>query len=295
MSAWLDVGFVSVLNGLAVGLLLFIVAVGLSLVFGMMDVLNLAHGALFLAGAYVAWFLGGDSPSWAAFGAALGVAAVVGAAAGGGLSLVTEPLARRSHLDQALLTLGIALVVAELLTLAFGKDVRGVNPPHGLDGTVSLFGNRYPVYRLALIGVGLALAATMHLVVEHTSLGALVRATVDDRDMVATAGVDVRVVRVAVFAVGSALATTAGVLGSPIYNARPGLDITILILALVVVVIGGLGSVRGALLAALLIGQIESTGRALLSDLASFLLFGALAVVLAVRPRGLFSEAGGRT
>jgi branched-subunit amino acid ABC-type transport system permease component len=295
MSAWLDVGFVSVLNGLAVGLLLFIVAVGLSLVFGMMDVLNLAHGALFLAGAYVAWLLAGDRPGWVSFGAAIGLAAVAGAVAGGGLSLVTEPLARRSHLDQALLTLGIALVVAELLTLAFGKDVRGVNPPSGLDGTVALLGNRYPVYRLALIGVGLALAVAMHLVVEHTSLGALVRATVDDRDMVAAAGVDVRVVRVAVFAVGSALATTAGVLGSPIYNARPGLDITILILALVVVVIGGLGSVRGALLAALLIGQIESTGRALLSDLASFLLFGALAVVLAVRPRGLFSEAGART
>jgi len=291
MSAWLDVGFVSVLNGLAIGLLLFIVAVGLSLVFGMMDVLNLAHGALFLGGAYIVSFVAGESPCALAFVGALGLAAVAGAAAGGGLSLVTEPLARRSHLDQALLTLGIALVVSELLTLAFGKDVRGVNPPGGLDGTVSILGNQYPVYRLALIGIGAALAITMYLMVEHTSLGALVRATVDDRDIVAACGVDVRMVRVVVFAVGSALATTAGVLGSPIYNARPGLDITILILALVVVVIGGLGSVRGALLAALLIGQIESTGRALLSDLASFLLFGALAVVLAVRPRGLFSEA----
>jgi branched-chain amino acid transport system permease protein len=294
LSSWLDVGLVSVLNGLAIGLLLFVVAVGLSLVFGLMDVLNLAHGALFLAGAYVAWVVVGERATLLAFGAALAAAAAIGAAAGGGLWLLTEPLARRSHLDQALLTLGVALVAAELLTLTFTGDVRAVNPPRGLDGAVHLLGNQYPVYRLVLIGVGIALAAIMHLVVERTALGALVRATVADREMVAALGVNVRVVRAVVFAVGSALAAVAGVLGSPIYGARPGLDVTILILALVVVVIGGLGSVRGALIAALLIGQIESTGRALLSDLASFLLFGALAVVLALRPRGLFATAGGR-
>ncbi|HEX6686129.1 MAG TPA: branched-chain amino acid ABC transporter permease [Candidatus Limnocylindrales bacterium] len=288
---WLEVGIVSVLNGLAIGSVLFIVAVGLSLVFGMMDVLNLAHGALFLAGAYAAWFIAGENPTAAAFAIALAAAAAVGALAGGGLSLLVAPLARRSHLDQALLTLGIALVVAELLSLAFTKEVRAVNPPRGLDGGLDVLSTRYPLYRLALIGIGLALALAMHYTVERTSLGALVRATVDDRDMVAAAGVDVRVVRAAVFAVGSALAMAAGVLGSPIYNARPGLDVTVLILALVVVVIGGLGSVRGVLLAAVLIGQIESVGRLVLSDLASFLMFGALALVLALRPRGLFRVA----
>lgn len=285
---------VTVLNGLSVGLLLFIVAVGLSLVFGMMDVLNLAHGALFLAGAYAAWFVAGEAPTLPGFLAALAVSVVVGGLAGGGLSLMTEPLARRSHLDQALLTLGVALVVAELMALAFTKDVRAVNPPRGLDRAVDLFDSQYPVYRLALIGIGLALAAATYYVVERTPIGALIRATVDDRDMVAAAGIDVRLVRVAVFAAGSALAMAAGVLGSPIYSARPGLDITILILALVVVVVGGLGSVRGVLLGALLIGQVESLGRALLSDLASFLLFGTLAVVLALRPHGLFRVAGGR-
>jgi branched-chain amino acid transport system permease protein len=294
MSTVLNVGLVSVLNGLAIGLLLFVVAVGLSLVFGMMDVLNLAHGALFLAGAYVAWFVAGEQPTLAGFGAALGVAALLGGALGGGLWLLTEPLARRSHLDQALLTLGVALVLAEVLTVAFTSDVHAVNAPRGLSGVVGLFGNDYPVYRLVLIAVGAAIALGAHVVVERTPVGALVRATVDDRDMVAAAGVDVRLVRAAVFAAGSMLATVAGVLGSPIYGARPDLDVTILILALVVVVIGGLGSVRGALVAALLIGQIESTGRALLSDLASFLLFGALALVLAVRPRGLFGAVGGR-
>jgi branched-chain amino acid transport system permease protein len=293
--AWFDVGVIAVLNGLAIGLLLFVVAVGLSLVFGMMDVLNLAHGALFLAGAYVAWFVVGDSPTWTGWLAALAVAVAVGALAGGGLSLLTAPLAGRSHLEQALLTLGVALVVAEVLSALFGDDVRGVNPPPGLDGAVAVAGNPYPAYRLALIGLGASLALATYLVIERTTLGALVRASVADRDMVSAVGIDARLIRAGVFVAGSVLATTAGVLGSPIYNARPGLDSTILILALVVVVIGGLGSVRGALVAALLIGQIESTGRALLSDLASFLLFGALALVLALRPRGLFAAPiGGR-
>jgi branched-subunit amino acid ABC-type transport system permease component len=293
VARWLDIGVIAVLNGLAIGLLLFIVALGLSLVFGMMDLLNLAHGALFLAGAYTAWLVAGQRPTWTTWLAALGVAVVVGALVGGGLSFLTGPLAQRSHLEQALLTLGLALVVAELLSAAFGDDVRGVNPPAGLDGTVDVAGNAYPTYRLALIAAGAGLALATYLVVERTPLGALVRATVADRDMVAAVGIDARLVRAGVFIAGSVLATTAGVLGSPIYNARPGLDSTILILALVVVVIGGLGSVRGALVAALLIGQIESTGRALLSDLASFLLFGALAIVLALRPRGLFAGAIG--
>jgi branched-chain amino acid transport system permease protein len=291
---WFDIGVIAVLNGLAIGLLLFVVAVGLSLVFGMMDVLNLGHGALFLSGAYIAWSVGGDRPTWSSWLCAVGVAVVVGALAGGGLSMLTEPLSRRSHLDQALLTLGVALVLAELLSGLFGDDVRGVNPPPGLDGTVRVAGNVYPSYRLALIGLGIVIAVMMHLVVERTSVGALVRATVVDRDMVAAAGKDPRLVRAGVFIAGSMLATIGGVLGSPIYNARPGLDSTILILALVVVVIGGLGSVRGALVASLLIGQIESTGRALLSEYASFLLFAALAIVLAIRPRGLFvSPTGG--
>lgn len=293
MGNWFDVGLIAVLNGVAIGLLLFIVAIGLSLVFGMMDVLNLAHGALFLAGAYVAWSIVGDRPTWAGWLAALAVAVAVGALAGGGLSVLTAPLAGRTHLEQALLTLGVALVVAELLSAAFGDDVRGVNPPPGLDGTVSILGNAYPTYRLALIGVGAGLALALHTVIERTPVGALVRASVADRDMVAAVGIDPRLVRAGVFVAGSVLAVTAGVLGSPIYNARPGLDSTILILALLVVVVGGLGSVRGALVAALLIGQIESTGRIVLSDLASFLLFGVLALVLALRPRGLAAAPGG--
>jgi branched-chain amino acid transport system permease protein len=277
---------VSILNGFAIGSLLFILAVGLSLVFGMMDVLNLAHGALFLGGAYLSAAFAGRG--WGEFLAALGIAAVAGLVAGALLSLMTEPLRRRSHLDQALLTLGVALVVAELLIIVFGDDPLSVPAPPGLDGSVSGFGATYPTYRLVLIGIGAVLALAVHLVVDRTRVGALVRATVADREMVATLGVDNRLVKIGVFAVGSLLATTAGVLGGPVYGARPGLDSTVLILALVVVVIGGLGSVRGALVGALIIGQVDTLGRVLLPDLASFILFAALAVVLVLRPQGLF-------
>jgi branched-subunit amino acid ABC-type transport system permease component len=277
---------VSVLNGVAIGFLLFVLAVGLSLVFGMMDVLNLAHGALFLGGAYLgAAFAGGG---WAGFLGALGIAAVAGLAAGALLSLMTEPLRRRTHLDQALLTLGVALVVGEVLIIIFGDDPLAVPPPPGLDGSVSVFGAVYPSYRLLIIAVGAVLALLVYLVVDRTRVGALVRATVADREMVAAIGVDNRRVKAAVFAVGSLLATTAGVLGGPVYGARPGLDATVLILALVVVVIGGLGSVRGVLVGALIIGQVDTLGRVLLPELASFILFAALALVLVLRPRGLF-------
>jgi branched-subunit amino acid ABC-type transport system permease component len=285
---------VSVLNGLAIGSLLFILAVGLSIVFGMMDVLNLAHGALFLGGAYLGAAFAG---SWGGFLAALALAAVGGLAAGALLSLMTEPLRKRSHLDQALLTLGVAFVVAELLIIAFGDDPLSVAAPPALDGSVSLLGATYPTYRLVLIGVGALLALVVFLVVERTRVGALVRATVADREMVAALGVDNRMVQATVFAVGSLLAATAGVLGGPIYGARPGLDATVLILALVVVVIGGLGSVRGALVGALIIGQVDTLGRLLLPEFASFMLFAALALVLVLRPHGLFgspASAGAR-
>ncbi|MGY1824487.1 branched-chain amino acid ABC transporter permease [Geodermatophilus sp. SYSU D00079] len=288
MLGWFDANLVSILNGFAIGSLLFVLAVGLSIVFGMMDVLNLAHGAFFLVGSYLAVsFVAGDS--WGGFLTALGVAALVGLLAGGVLSGMTEPLARRPILDQALLTLGISLVVAEVLSIVYGNDVRSVSPPPGLDGSVDVAGSAYPAYRLLVIGVGLVLALVVWLVVERTSVGALVRASVADREMVSAMGIDNRKVKVAVLGIGSMLATVAGVLAAPVYGARPGLDETILLLALVVVVIGGLGSIRGALIGALVIGQVESLGRALLPDLASFILFGTLALVLIARPRGLFA------
>ncbi len=292
MAAWFDANLVSILNGFAIGSLLFILAVGLSIVFGMMDVLNLAHGALYLVGSYLALSFLRDGASWGAFLAALAVAAVVGLVAGGTLSVMTEPLARRPILDQALLTLGVSLVVAELLSIAYGNDVWTVAPPPGLDGSVSVAGNTYPTYRLVLIAVGLVLAAAVYLVVERTSVGALVRASVADREMVSAMGIDNRKVKVAVLGIGSMLATVAGVLAAPVYGARPGLDETILLLALVVIVIGGLGSLRGALVGALVIGLFTQLSTLFIA--AELQVVGALVVlilVLIVRPQGILGSA----
>ncbi|MQA84813.1 MAG: branched-chain amino acid ABC transporter permease [Streptosporangiales bacterium] len=292
MIAWLDANLVSILNGVAFGLLLFTLAVGLSLIFGMMDVLNLSHGALYLVGAYAAYRVVGEAGgSLGAFLLALGVAGVLGLAAGALLAGITQPLARRGHLHQALLTLGVALVVADLLSALFGDEVHSVAAPAGLRGSVRVLGHGYPAYRLFVIGVGLVLAALVYLLVERSRAGAVIRATVADRDMVQAIGVDTRKVLVGVFAFGTLLATCGGVLGGPILGAQPGLDDTVLILGLVIVVIGGLGSVKGAFFGALLIGQIQVLGVTLLPEYASFLLFGTMALILTLRPAGLAGTA----
>lgn len=281
----MDTYLVSVLNGLAMGSLLFAIALGLSLVFGMMDVLNLAHGAVYLVGAYVAVALVTTGSGLVPFVLAVLVAALAGALLGGALAGLTR--ATPHHLDQALLTLGVALVVAELLTVFFGSDVRSISAPAPLDGGVAILGGTYPVYRLAVIGFGIALAAAVYLLVERSTLGSLIRATVSDRAMVSALGVNTGRVLVGVFAAGAALAAVGGVLAGPILGAQPGLDNRVLLLALVVVVIGGLGSVRGALLGAVLIGQVQALGTSLLPEFASFLIFAAMALVLLLRPAGL--------
>lgn len=286
MIDWLSDNLVSLLNGVALGCLLFSLAVGLSLVFGILDVLNLAHGSLFVAGAYAAWRLADDG-SAGGFVLAILLAAAIGGTGGLALTAATRPLAGRSHLDQALLTLGIALVVTEVVQSWFGRDPHGVLPP--VAGTVDI-GGGYPVYRVVLIGVGVITALGVDLLVERTRVGALVRATVCDPDMVAAMGVNTRLVRGGAFAIGGALASVAGVLGAPLLSAHPHLGDQVLLLALVVIVVGGLGSVRGALIGALLIGQVQSLGIALAPKQAPFLLFGAMALVLVVRPAGLLGE-----
>jgi branched-chain amino acid transport system permease protein len=273
--------------------LLFTIAVGLSLVFGIMDVLNLAHGALYLVGAYVAvQFVSDGAAGLGAYLAAGLVAVLVGAAGGAGLAAMTRPLVTRGHLDQALLTLGVALVIGDLLSARYGNDVRSVPPPDVLAGSVALAGHQYPSYRLAVIAVGLLLAAAVHLLVERTRTGALVRATVADAPMVRAMGVDTGRLVVGVFAVGAVLACLGGVLGAPVLGAYPGLDERALILGLVIVVLGGLGSVRGAFLGALVIGQVEVLGVSVLPQYASFLVFATMALVLLLRPAGMLGRAG---
>jgi branched-chain amino acid transport system permease protein len=291
--AWLGDNLVTVVDGVAFGTLLFTIAVGLSLVFGIMDVLNLAHGALYLAGAYLAVRFVGDGQATPGAFLLAGLAAVaVGAGAGAGLALLTRPLASRGHLDQALLTLGVALVVGDLLSARFGNDVQSVPPPRFLAGSVTIAGRDYPSYRLALIAAGLALAVVVYLLVERTRAGALVRATVADAPMVRALGVDTGRLMVATFAAGVVLACLGGVLGAPVLGAYPGLDERVLILGLVVVVLGGLGSVPGAFLGAMVVGQVEVLGVSLLPRYASFLVVGTMAVVLLLRPTGMLGRAG---
>jgi branched-chain amino acid transport system permease protein len=290
---WLDANFISILNGFALAALLFMIAVGLSLVFGTMDVLNLAHGVLSLTGAYVGVALLGPGTGLGTFVMAMLLAAAIGLALGAGLAALTSVV--DNHLRQALLTLGIALVAGDVLRQIFGADVESVPAPAGLDGSVSLFGRQYPVYRLAVVGIAIVVGIALYVVLERTRVGAVVRATVADRGMVEALGIRSNLVLAGVFGVGAALATLGGMLAGPVLGAQPGLDNTVLLLALVVVVVGGLGSIRGALLGALLVGQVQTVGVSLLPEQASFLLFGAMALVLLLRPQGLFPAGHAKT
>lgn len=291
MITWLDANTTSMLNGVALAAILFLIAAGLSLVFGTMNILNLAHGAVSLAGAYAGVALLGDGTSIAAFLVAVLAAAAIGLVVGTALAAMTASVG--DHLRQALLTLGIALIAGDVLRTVFGADVKSVPAPDALAGSVSVLGNPYPVYRLTVIGITAVVAGLLYLVLERTHLGAIVRATVADRAMVEAVGIRTNLVLGGVFGAGAALAAVGGLLAAPVLGAQPGLDDTILLLALVVVVVGGLGSLRGALAGALLVGQVQTVGVALLSNYASFLLFGAMAVVLLLRPQGLLPARKG--
>lgn len=290
--SWFSDNLPTIVNGLATGFLLYTIALGLSLIFGMMDVLNLAHGTLYLIGAYIGVeYIAVRGISWASFLVAALIAAVVGVLMGGVVAGMVTPLAGRGHMDQALLTLGLALVGANLMQSAFGGNVQSLPPPPALSGNVQMFGHPYPAYRLALIGFGVVVAIVVTLLMSQTKLGAIVRATVYDRDMVRAIGIDTRKILFGIFGFGALLAVLGGVLGGPLLGAAPGLDDQVLLIALVVVVVGGLGSIWGALIGSLIIGEVQSLGTALVPTVAPFLLFGAMAVVLVVRPGGLLGTA----
>ncbi|MDI6100811.1 branched-chain amino acid ABC transporter permease [Actinoplanes sp. NEAU-A12] len=279
----------TMVDGVAYGLLLFTVSAGLALIFGVMDVLNLAHGTFYLAGAYLAWALGDGVAAFSAVAGlvALGVAALaVGAAGGGLLALALRPLrAGADHLDQALATLGLAFIASWAFTEAFGAAPLPASPPAALAGNVVIAGHGYPVYRLLFIVVAAFLAACLHLVVRSTHAGTLLRATVSDPAMAAASGIRVNRVRVTALAVGGAITTLAGVLGAPLLGPAPGVDVQVLVLSLVVVVVGGAGSVVHTLAAALLVGQVQTVGVIAAPTLAAFLLFGMVLAVLVIRGR----------
>ncbi|MEU9929718.1 MULTISPECIES: ABC transporter permease subunit [Streptomyces] len=279
----LDAHLIPAVDGVAFGLLLFVVAAGLSLAFGTAGVLNLSHGTLYAIGAYTGAEL--SDGTWG--GLALGLAAGTAAAcvAGAGLSAATAPLARRGHLAQALLTFGLALIGGDLLIQLFGADELPVRVPEALDSSVMLLGHRYPAYRLCFIVMAVLLAAFGTWVLTRTRMGAAVRAAADDPQMLAATGHSPRAVHTGVLAAAGALAGAAGVLGAPIIGPGPGTSENVLMLSLVVVVLGGLRSLWATFFAAVAVGEVQTLGVSLVPDLAPYLLFAAMAAVLVLRSR----------
>src|SRR3712207_6708147 len=300
---------VQALNGLQFGVLLFLVAAGLTLVFGVMDFINLAHGVQYMLGAYLgASFAAVTGSFW------LGLLLALPSALACGLVLewlVFRHLYDRDHLSQVLATFGMILFLNQAVRAVWGTAPLQVPTPELLQGGITLMpGLQYPLYRLAILAAGLGTAALLWLLVERTRAGALVRAGATNAPMVAALGVDVRRLFTLVFGFGAMLAGFAGVMAAPILSVEPGMGDTVLILAFVVIVVGGIGSVRGAFLGALLVGLVETLGRSLMPDLmrlflapsparqagaaiGSMLVYVAMALILAVRPRGLFPARTG--
>lgn len=282
------------LNAVQYGLLLFLVASGLTLIFGIMGVINIAHGSFYMVGAYMAFAL---SPVVARFGGGFFTMLLVGlvlAVAFGYLLewLFFSYLYGREHLQQVLMTYGLILVFEELRSILLGDDVHGVAPPPILAGSIPL-GDvmTYPVYRLFISAVCVLVALGMYLVIARTRLGMRVRAGASNREMVQALGINIRLLYRIVFAAGVALAALAGMIASPVSSVYPGMGGQVLIICFVVVVIGGIGSVRGAMLAALLVGLVDTFGKVFFPQAAGVLVYVLMAAILLWRPEGLFKAA----
>lgn len=283
MNFWIIQG----LNGLAFGSLLFILASGFSLIFGLMRIVNLSHGAYFMLGAYV-----GLSAMMA--GVNFWVAILIGGGAICVLGAVVERFVLRrltgQPLAQVLVTLGIAFIIADACVWIWTGDPRPVPMPHALTGALRVQHLAFPIYRLFVIGVAFALAIALWFLIERSRLGAMIRAGVDDLNMARAMGIRTSLLFSVVFCLGSALAGAGGVLAGPILSVYPGLDTDMLPLALVVVILGGVGSLLGAFVGSLIIGFIYSYGQALFPDLAYVILFLPMVLVLTLRPTGLFGR-----
>ncbi|MBV8835141.1 MAG: branched-chain amino acid ABC transporter permease [Alphaproteobacteria bacterium] len=276
-------------NSVTFGGLLFLLSAGFSLIFGLMRIPNLTHGSMFMAGAYVgATLLGGEL----GFHLNFWLAAVVAALAVAALSAVMERfLLRRlagQQLAQVLVTLGVSLMVADLCLMIWGGDPISVANPAGLGGFVRIGAAALPLYRMAVIAIAAVFAVGLWLMLERTRLGAMIRAGVDDPDMARVVGIRVSRLFTIVFALGAGLAAFAGMIGGPILSVYPGLDQDMLPLALVVVILGGTGSLLGSFVGSIIIGFIYNFGQALLPELAYFVLFLPMVLVLVLRPQGLF-------
>ncbi|MCL4109782.1 UNVERIFIED_CONTAM: hypothetical protein GTU68_018509 [Idotea baltica] len=280
-----------VLNGLQFGIMLFLMAAGLTLVFGVMGLINLAHGSLYMIGAFAAAFVAGITGSFVlALMASLMAAAIAGVLIE---TLVIRRLYDRDHLDQVLATFALILIFSEGTRWVFGSFPLYLNIPQMLSGPVTLPGGiAYPLYRLVLIGAGLAIAAGLFLLIQRTRLGVQIRAGENDREMIAALGVDISRLYTIVFALGAALAGLAGALVGAIQSVQVGMGEPVLILAFVVIVIGGIGSIKGAFIGSILVGLTNTLGALLLPAFFRLFIYILMAGVLIFKPAGLF---GART
>jgi branched-subunit amino acid ABC-type transport system permease component len=281
-----DFVIVQGLNGVAYGLLLFLLATGLTLIFGMMDVVNLAHGSFFMLGAYLGYSTARLTQNfWLALLVAPIVVGLLGILIEVGL---LKRLYRRPLLDQVILTFGLSFMAAELVKIVWGSSELVLQPPDVFSGQITVLGNSYPVYRLFVIAIGLVVALALWLVEQRTRLGAIIRAGVVDRQMVAALGVNIGAVFTGVFAFGAALAAFGGVVAGPVLSLFPGLDAVVLINALIVVVVGGMGTLTGAFWGGLLIGVAVTFLTVLVPQVALVLTFMVMGAILLVHPNGLF-------
>ena len=280
---------IQLLNSVQFGLLLFMLAAGLTLIFGIMGVVNLAHGSFYMLGAYLAWSLSAQLGS-------LTLAIMVGAALSVIFGLALEWLLfrhfyDRDHLDQVLLTFGLIYIFEELRSIIWGDDVHGVMIPQALSASIPLTDNlSYPVYRLFMSGVCIALALGLYLLISRTRLGMKIRAGAFNRGMAESLGINIKLIHAVVFALGVGLAAVAGMIAAPVASVYPNMGSQVLIMCFVVVVIGGIGSVRGALIAALLVGLVDTFGKVLLPSVAGMLVYMLMAAVLLWKPEGLFKQ-----
>jgi branched-chain amino acid transport system permease protein len=276
---------IQVLNGISFGMLLFLLAAGLSLIYGVMRILNLAHGSFYLLGAYVALSV----VQWTG---SLAIAALVGTAVVTVVGIVMERVLLRrlprEELPQALLTFGILLIVGDLTLWIWGGTPQTLPRPQSLSRSVRLGALLFPTYRLFVVAVGAAVGLGLWFFQERTTLGAMLRAAIDDAEIARSTGINVSQLSTAIFALGAALAALGGIIGGPLLGVYPGADFEILLLAFVVVIIGGLGSLKGAFVGALAVGVLDNFGKTLFPQLALFTIFAPMAIILAIRPTGLF-------
>ena len=284
MNFWI----IQTLNSLALGGLLFLLAAGFSLIFGLMRIANLTHGALFMLGAYIGVSVLRYVPN-------LWFAALVAGVTVGLFGVLLERYVLRAlagnALGQVLLTLGVAFIIADFCLIVWGGDPIPVQTPESLRRAIIVAGVPFPAYRLAVIAIAVVVGLLLYLLMERTRLGAMIRAGVDDMQMARAVGIPVSKLFTLVFCLGAALAGAGGVIGGPIMSAYPGLDSDMLPLALIVVILGGVGSLVGAFVGSFIIGFIYTFGSALLPDLAYVILFLPMILVIAFRPRGLFGRA----